>query len=122
MTPYDKHYYDGAWQASGSTDTVAVISSVTEAEVARVPRGTAEDVDKAVKAARRGFEAWSLVPVEERAQWLEKLAAAMKTRVPQLAEAIAHEVGTSLGYATKVQVEFPIMMIGMNARFIREAK
>ncbi|MDP3716457.1 MAG: aldehyde dehydrogenase family protein [Acidobacteriota bacterium] len=122
MTSYDQHYYDGAWQASGSTDTVAVISSATEAEVARVPRGTAEDVDQAVKAARRGFAAWSRVPVEERAQWLEKLAAAMKTRVPQLAEAIAHEVGTSLGYATKVQVEFPIMMIGMNARFIREAK
>lgn len=122
MNSYDKHYYDGAWQASGSTDTVAVISSATEAEVARVPRGTADDVDQAVKAARRGFEAWSRVPVEERAQWLEKLAAAMKTRVPQLAEAIAHEVGTSLGYATKVQVEFPIMMIGMNAKFVREAR
>jgi aldehyde dehydrogenase (NAD+) len=122
MSSYDKHYYDGAWQVSGSTETIAVISSATEAEVARVPRGTAGDVDKAVKAARRGFESWSRVPVEDRAQWLEKLAAAMKARVPQLADAIAHEVGTSLGYATKVQVEFPIMMIGMNARFIREAK
>ena len=122
MSSYDRHYYDGAWQASSGTETVAVISSVTEAEVARVPRGTADDVDKAVKAARRGFEAWSRVPVEDRAQWLEKLSAAMKTRVPQLAEAISHEVGTALGYATKVQVEFPIMMIGMTAKFIREAK
>ena len=87
-----------------------------------MPRGTAEDVDRAVKAARRGFESWSRVPVEERAQWLEKLSAAMKTRVPQIAEAIAHEVGTALGFATKVQAEFPIMMIGMNAKFMREAK
>jgi len=46
----------------------------------------------------------------------------MKTRAPQVAEAISHEVGTSLGYSTKVQAEFPIMMIAMNARFIREAK
>ena len=122
MTSYEQHYYDGAWRASSGTETVAVISSATEAEIARVPRGTADDVDKAVKAARRGFEVWSRVPVEDRAQWLEKLAAAMKTRVPQLAEAISHEVGTALGYATKVQVEFPIMMIGMNAKFIREAK
>ena len=122
MNSYDQHYYDGGWQASSGTETVAVISSVSEEEVARVPRGTADDVDKAVKAARRGFEQWSRVSVEDRAQWLEKLAAAMKTRVPQLAEAIAHEVGTALGYATKVQVEFPIMMIGMNAKFIREAK
>jgi aldehyde dehydrogenase (NAD+) len=122
MTSYDKHYYDGAWQPSTGSETIAVISSATESEIARVPRGTAADVDKAVKAARRGFEPWSRLSVEERAQWLEKLAAAMKTRAPQIAEAIAHEVGTALGYATKVQVEFPIMMIGMNAKFIREAK
>ncbi len=119
---YEKLYYDGAWQSSTSSETIAVISSATEQEVARVPRGTAEDVDRAVKAARRGFESWSRLPVEERAQWLEKLSAAMKTRVPQIAEAIAHEVGTAIGFATKVQAEFPIMMIGMNAKFIREAK
>ena len=115
MSSYDQHYYDGAWQASSGTETVAVISSATEAEVARVPRGTADDVDQAVKAARRGFAVWSRVPVEDRAQWLEKLAAAMKTRVPQLAEAIAHEVGTALGYATKVQVEFPICSSNANS-------
>ena len=122
MTSYNKHYYGGAWQASSGTDTIAVISSATEQEFARVPRGTAADVDAAVQAARRGFESWSRVGVEERAQWLEKLAEAMKQRAPQIAEAIAHEVGTALGYATKVQVEFPIMMIGLNAKFIRDAK
>jgi acyl-CoA reductase-like NAD-dependent aldehyde dehydrogenase len=115
---YDKLYYDGAWQASTGSETIPVISSATEQEIARVPRGTAEDVDRAVKAARRGFESWSRVAVEERAQWLEKLSAAMKTRVPQIADAIAHEVGTALGFATKVQAEFPIMMIGMNAKFL----
>ena len=85
MSSYDQHYYDGAWQASSGTETIAVISSATEAEVARVP-------------------------VEDPAQWLEKLAAAMKTGVPQPAEAIAHEVGTSLADATK------------KAKFIREAR
>ena len=119
---YDKHYYDGAWQKSTGSETIAVVSSATEQEVAHVPRGTADDVDRAVKAAKRAFESWSRLPVEERAQWLEKLSAAMKTRVPQIAEAIAHEVGTAIGFATKVQAEFPIMMIGMNAKFIREAK
>jgi len=42
--------------------------------------------------------------------------------VPQVAEAISHEVGTALSYSTKVQVEFPVMMIGLNGRFIRSAK
>jgi aldehyde dehydrogenase (NAD+) len=62
------------------------------------------------------------LPLEERAQWLEKLSAAMKTRAPQIAEAISHEVGTALSYSTKVQAEFPIMMIAMNAKFLRGAK
>ena len=120
MTSYERHYYDGAWHASSGTETIAVVSSVTEEAVARVPRGTAQDVDHAVNAARAAFATWSLVSIDERAQWLEKLAAAMKSRVPQIAEAITHEVGTALGYSTKVQAEFPIMMIGMNAQFIRD--
>lgn len=121
MNPYEKHYYDGAWQASTGTETIPVISSVTEEPVARVPRGTADDVDRAVKAAQRAFESWSRTPIEERAQWLEKLSAAAKERSAQMAEAISHEVGTAFGFSTKVQAEFPIMMIGMNAKFIREA-
>jgi acyl-CoA reductase-like NAD-dependent aldehyde dehydrogenase len=44
----------------------------------------------------------------------------MKARVPQIAEAITHEVGTAIGFATKVQVEFPISAIGLNAKFVRE--
>jgi aldehyde dehydrogenase (NAD+) len=122
MVSYDRHYYDGDWQASSGTETIAVISSATEQEVGRVPRGTPEDVDRAVQAARRAFEPWSRLALDERARWLEKLSAAMKTRAPQIAEAISHEVGTALGYSTKVQAEFPIMMIAMNAKFLRGAK
>jgi acyl-CoA reductase-like NAD-dependent aldehyde dehydrogenase len=122
MVTYDRHYYGGAWQAPAATESIDVVSSASEERIARVPRGTAEDVDRAVKAARAAFPGWSATAVEERAQWLEKLQAAMKARVPQIAEAISHEVGTALGYSTKVQVEFPVMMIGLNAKFIREAR
>jgi acyl-CoA reductase-like NAD-dependent aldehyde dehydrogenase len=123
MIVYDKLYYDGRWQAPSTTDTIDVVSSATEHAVGRVPRAGAEDVNRAVQAARRAFEGeWGRSSVAERAEWLEKLGAAMKARVPAIAEAIAHEVGTALGYATKVQVEFPVSMIGMNARFIREAR
>jgi acyl-CoA reductase-like NAD-dependent aldehyde dehydrogenase len=122
MLAYDSHYYGGAWQAPRGAGLIDVLSSATEAVVGRVPRGTPDDVDQAVKAARAAFETWSQVPPEQRADWLDKLAAALKPRVPQVAELISHEVGTALTYSTKVQVEFPIMMIGMNARFISSAE
>jgi aldehyde dehydrogenase (NAD+) len=80
-------------------------------------------VEAAVTAARTAFDgAWGCTSVEERARHLERLAAALKTRVPALAQAISHEVGTALGYATKVQVEFPISMVSANATFIRDAR
>jgi len=121
MIRYEHHYYGGDWQKPSTADAIDVISSANEEVYGRVPRGTAEDVDRAVKAARRAFDGdWGRTSPEERAAWLEKLSAAMKSRIPQVAEAIAHEVGTSLGFATKVQAEFPASMIGMNAKFLRE--
>ena len=120
MIRYEHHYYGGDWQRPSSTDHVDVISSATEEAIGRVPRGNAEDVDRAVTAARQAFETWSRTTPDERASWLEKLSAAMKTRVPQVAEAITHEVGTAIGFSTKVQAEFPISMIGLNGKFLRE--
>jgi aldehyde dehydrogenase (NAD+) len=121
MIRYEHHYYDGAWQQPATSDAIDVLSSATEEAIGRVPKGNADDVDRAVKSARKAFDgAWGRTTAEERAQWLDKLAAAMKARVPQVAEAITHEVGTAIGFATKVQVEFPISAIGLNAKFVRE--
>src|SRR5687767_897504 len=107
MITHSHLFIDGDWRRSTGHEAIDVISSATEQVVGRVPRGTAADVDAAVAAARAAFEGvWGRTTVEERAQWLEKLGAAMKTRAPDVAAAIAHEVGTALGYATKVQVEF----------------
>jgi acyl-CoA reductase-like NAD-dependent aldehyde dehydrogenase len=123
MIRYEQHYYGGAWQKPLGSESIDVISSSTEEVIGRVPRGTADDVDRAVRAARKAFDGdWGATNVAERADWLEKLSSAMKARVPQIAESIAHEVGTAIGYATRVQAEFPISMIGMNARFIRNYK
>ncbi|MGQ0733726.1 MAG: aldehyde dehydrogenase family protein [Acidobacteriota bacterium] len=122
MIRYEHHYYDGAWQTPDTTDAIDVVSSATEEPIGQVPRGGPSDVDRAVTAARRAFPAWSAAPIAQRAEWLEKLSAALKTRVSKAAEAIAHEVGTALGYATRVQVEFPVSMLAMNGKFAREHK
>lgn len=123
MTVYDKLYYDGDWRASTGTDVIEIVSSATEEVVGRVPRGTVQDVDRAVRAARCAFDNdWGRTSTEERAAWLEKLAGAMNARVPQMAESITHEVGTAIGYATKVQVQFPISMVGLNAKYVRDVR
>ncbi|MEW6320081.1 MAG: aldehyde dehydrogenase family protein [Acidobacteriota bacterium] len=123
MISHDRQYYGGAWHASTGRGTTDVVSSVTEEVIGRVPRGTAEDADRAVTAARRAFDGeWGRTPVAERAAWIEKLTAALEARAPQLAEAITHEVGTAARFAAAVQVDFPITHLGLNAAWIREAR
>ena len=58
MIRYERHYYGGDWQTPSTTDTIDVISSATEEVIGRVPSGSADDVGRAVKAARAGFDRW----------------------------------------------------------------
>ena len=57
-------YIDGAWVPSTGTGSIDVIDSTTEEVMGTVPEGTAEDVDRAVAAARAAFPAWSARPLE----------------------------------------------------------
>ena len=45
--------------------------------IGRIPEGTPEDVDRAVQAARAGFEAWREVPVEQRVEACTAISAAL---------------------------------------------
>jgi phenylacetaldehyde dehydrogenase len=47
---------DGDWRDSASGETFATLNPATEETLAQVQRGNAEDIDRAVKAARRAFD------------------------------------------------------------------
>ena len=53
MTTHDKIYIDGAWVPSTGTGSIDVYDSTDGSVIGQIPDGTAEDVDKAAKAARR---------------------------------------------------------------------
>jgi acyl-CoA reductase-like NAD-dependent aldehyde dehydrogenase len=105
-----EHFYiDGRWQAPASGDRIDVHSAATEDKIGHVPRGTPEDVDRAVAAARRTFDqGWALTGPPERAEWLRKLADALETRIPQIADTIAREVGMPITMSTAIQAELPV--------------
>ena len=48
-------FINGEWVPSAASDVLTVINPVTEEPIATVPRGTAEDVERAVQAAARAF-------------------------------------------------------------------
>ncbi len=120
MHRYTQFYIDGGWQSPAGTGMIDVLSASTEEVIGSVPEGTAADIDRAATAAAKAFPAWSQTPVEERAQWIEKLAVGLKARVDQIANIIAQEVGTPIGIATAIQAGLPIAVTGSYAKIIRE--
>jgi len=67
---------DGEWVHAQSGQVIDVIDPGTEKVIGRVPRGSAEDVDCAVRAARAAFdtEKWISLPSPERARIIWKIA------------------------------------------------
>jgi betaine-aldehyde dehydrogenase len=86
MTPY-RMLIDGEWVAAASGRTLEVVDPATGQAMATVPDAQAEDVDRAVKAARRAFEeGWRDVTAQERGRILFRLAERVRARTKELAE------------------------------------
>ena len=116
----DKLYINGQWVTPFGKAFIDVIDPSTEAIYAKVPEGAPADAESAVVAARAAFEGWSNLPAEQRAQYLDKVAAGLKVRSAELAQTIACEVGMPLKMAGMVQVAGPVWNWGNYAKIARE--
>ena len=96
-------YIDGQWVAPASPRTLDVLDPATEAVMGRISLGSAADVDRAARAARRAFATFSRTSVAERVALLEAVIAEYKRRHADLAAAISEEMGAPAMLAQKAQ-------------------
>ena len=71
-----RHFIDGAFQDSTRASRFPVINPATGEVLAEVPAGSARDIDRAVKAARKAFNShvWSRMAPRDRAAILSRFA------------------------------------------------
>jgi aldehyde dehydrogenase (NAD+) len=99
-----QHYIDGQWVDSQGGRRHEVINPATEEPCAAITLGTPADVDAAVAAARRAFKTFSRTTREERLALLGRVVEEYKKRIPDLAHAMAEEMGAPLSFASTAQV------------------
>ena len=78
-------YYGGKWEPPASSNTFISHSPSTGKRLAEVPLAGAEDVDRAVKAAAKGFGEWRKVSLKERAKCMEAFAKRIRENAKELA-------------------------------------
>ncbi len=116
MKTYDKHYIGGEWTPPSGEGSFDVVDASTEEIIGRVPAGDAADVDRAVRAARAAFDAWSRTTPAERAQYLQKIQAGLAARTPEIAETISAEVGMPIALSKMIQAGLPTLTFGSAAQ------
>src|SRR5437588_5045702 len=89
----DKLFIDGTWVPSAGTESIDVVNATTEEVMGTIPQGSADDVDKAVKAARKAFDAWAETSVEDRAKFLQRIHEGLQARSDEIAETVSRENG-----------------------------
>jgi aldehyde dehydrogenase (NAD+) len=104
MREHLKFYIDGQWVAPVDLKTLDVINPATEQVSGKIALGSAADVDRAVKAARKAFATWSLTSREERLGVLQRILEQYQKRIGDLGAAITEEMGAPKALANGFQV------------------
>jgi phenylacetaldehyde dehydrogenase len=105
-----KMFIDGKWVAAASGKTFPVYNPATGEVMAQVAEGDREDIDRAVKAARKAFEEgpWSTMTSSERGRAIWKLADLMEQHLEEFAQMESLDNGKPLAVARVADVPLAI--------------
>jgi betaine-aldehyde dehydrogenase len=112
-----RNLIDGDSVVGEGGETMAVLNPATGEEQWRAPVSSVEEVDRAVKAARRAFEGWSQTTPAERSQALLALAATIEQHGEEIARLEALNAGKPI--VAVARDELPVM--ADNLRFFAGA-
>lgn len=88
-----------AWQDAGDGRTLPVVNPATGLEIGRVAQASIADLERAVGAARTGFETWRDWTPAARAKIMRKAAELLRERADTIASLMTQEQGKPLGEA-----------------------
>jgi aldehyde dehydrogenase (NAD+) len=101
-------YIDGAWVDPVAAKDFGVINPATEAVAGVISMGGPQDVDRAVMAARRAFDAYSRTTPAERLALLKRVLVAYQAHYDEIALAISTEMGAPIALAKGSQTRIGV--------------
>lgn len=97
----NKNLIGGQWLDAASGQTIEVENPATQDLITAVPRSAAQDIDRAVKAARTSFEsdAWRKMRPIDRGRLLESIARKIEDHAEELAYLESVDTGKAITFA-----------------------
>src|SRR5690606_10259114 len=101
------------WVEPASDETVAVTNPANENVIARVPRATVDEAERAIQAARVAFDEgpWPRMTGKERGRVMRQFADALWAHRDEIADTVVAQGGCTITQAKGMQVYLPIQMM-----------
>jgi aldehyde dehydrogenase (NAD+) len=103
MTDAKRFYIAGKWHTPDARAEIEIDNPADESVLTTIAAASAEDVDRAVAAAKGAFDEYSRTTFEQRERWLVKLLDAYNRRYADMARAISQEMGAPIDFASAAQ-------------------
>jgi alpha-ketoglutaric semialdehyde dehydrogenase len=114
-----QNYIGGEWSDSAAGETFESVNPATGEAIGTFPRSSAEDVDRAVAAAKAAFDDWRLVPAPKRGEILYRFANLMIEEKDELTDLMSHEMGkvkAEAGGDVQEAIDMSLYMAGEGRR------
>src|SRR4051794_15555717 len=99
MYPETSLLIDGGWTKSASGKTIPVVNPATGETIGNVAHAGRADLDRALKAAEKGFQVWRKMSAFDRSKIMRKAADLLRERVEAIARVMTMEQGKPLAEA-----------------------
>jgi alpha-ketoglutaric semialdehyde dehydrogenase len=114
-----QNYIGGEWVDAASGETFESVSPADGEILGTFPKSSAEDVDRAVAAAKEAYGEWRLVPAPERGNMLYRFAQLLIDAKDDLTDLMTHEmgkVGPEAGGDVQEAIDMTLYMAGEGRR------
>jgi aldehyde dehydrogenase (NAD+) len=114
-----QNYIGGEWVGAASGDTFESVNPATGDKIGVFPRSSAEDVDRAVAAAKEAFEEWRLAPAPKRGEILYRFANLLIEEKDDLTDLMTREMGkvkAEAGGDVQEAIDMSLYMAGEGRR------
>jgi aldehyde dehydrogenase (NAD+) len=96
-------YIDGRWVGPTKARDFTVLNPANEEPIAKISLGDIADVNKAVAAAKRAFESYSVTTPSQRLAFLQRIIEVYQSRMDEMAETISQEMGAPISLSRAAQ-------------------
>ena len=114
------NYINGTFQPAASGLTLETVNPATGQVITTVPRSAARDVADATQAAKAAAPAWGATTMEERIEWLERIADALEAEAETVAQLESLDTGKPIALARRVDAARSVANFRFFATYARE--